>query len=299
MQASSFTVEQLQGFARTYEEDGVVHVPRLLSVPWIERLTRAVLTARDELTHSRGAVNPVEGSAAVGARVNHDARTSRFATADYSSAAGRFTVRWLWRDDPDVRAFFTDSGVAPVVAAIIGTRQLQYWYDLTFIHDPNADGEGTPWHHDIASFPCKGTQIPSLWIAMSDIHQDMSPLSCVRGSHRNRTMFRPPVYVDKSSPLPDGYGELPDVNRLVANGEYELIGWNISAGDALVIHPYTLHGAPANRSSRQRIAFTTRWAGDDVVWNPDSLSMKLPGVDLERVPRGERPGGEYFPYSKL
>jgi hypothetical protein len=32
-----------------------------------------------------------------------------------------------------------------------------------------------------------------------------------------------------------------------------------------------------------------------VVWAPDALSMKVPGVDLGRVPVGERPGGPFFP----
>jgi ectoine hydroxylase-related dioxygenase (phytanoyl-CoA dioxygenase family) len=182
------------------------------------------------------------------------------------------------------------------VAAVIGAKRLQYWYDLTFIHDPNAEGAGSPWHHDIAAFPCKGAQIPSLWIAMSDITRDMAPLQCIRGSHRNPIMFRPPVYIDPQAPMPTGYGDMPDVEARIAAGEYERISWEVKAGDALLIHPSTLHGSPSNRADRPRIAFTTRWAGDDVVWRPDAFSMSVPGVDLASVPVGERPSGPFFPY---
>lgn len=294
-----FSAGQLAHFAATYQADGVVHLPGLLDADWIERLTAAVTAARAVLTSARPARNPVADPQATEGSKGEvpDAADAGYASADHSVAAGRCTIRWLWRDRIEVRRFFTESGVAPVVAAVIGARHLQYWFDLTFIHDSGAAGAGTPWHHDIAAFPCKGQQIPSLWIAMSDVSRDMSPLSCIRGSHRNPAMFRPPVYVQQGSPLPDGYAELPDVEAQLKRGDCEAISWNIRAGDALVIHPYTLHGAPANRSDRQRIAFTTRWAGDDVVWRPDELSMKIPGIDLSQVPRGQRPTGEFFPYA--
>jgi len=266
-----------------------VHIPGLLGEEWVERLVGVMSQVRRTLTG-----NAAEGAAGVapGSRIVPGMRT-----AEFSSAPGRVTIRWLWRDLETVRQFFTDSGVAPVVAAVIGARRLQYWYDLTFIHDPNADGAGTPWHHDIAAFPCKGTQIPSLWIALSDIDRDMAPLQCVRGSHRNPLMFRPPVYVDPRIPVPAGYVEMPDVEASIAAGNLERISWDVKAGDALLIHPYTLHGAPANRSDRPRVAFTTRWAGDDVAWKPDVFSMQVPGVDFAAVPVGERPSGPLFPYA--
>jgi ectoine hydroxylase-related dioxygenase (phytanoyl-CoA dioxygenase family) len=291
MPESRFSTAELAALRETYQRDGVVHLPGLLTPAWTARLLAALQRARQVLTAGAAAVNPMQGRTAASA-----ATAPGFATAEFSQAPGRLTMRWLWRDDPEVRSFFTDSGVAPVVAAVIGARRLQYWYDLTFFHDPGADGAGSPWHHDIASFPCKGEQIPSLWIAMNDISDDMSPLHCIRGSHRNPMQFRPPVYVDPGVVLPDGYGDLPDVEARLASGEYERLSWDIRAGDALLIHPYTLHGAPPNRSDKARVAFTTRWAGDDVAWRPDPLSMKVPGVDLSQVPVGQRPEGPLFPY---
>jgi hypothetical protein len=293
-----FSATALAAFAATYAADGVVHVPGLLSVDWVQRLVDVLAEARRTLTGEGGASPAATGEpATIRAGVAPGSRLiPGMHTAEWSSAPGRFTIRWLWRDLDSVRRFFTDSGVAPVVAAVIGARRLQYWYDLTFIHDPLADGAGTPWHHDIAAFPCKGTQIPSLWIALSDIGRDMAPLQCIRGSHRNPLMFRPPIHVDAERPVPPGYAELPDVEARIAAGDYERITWEVKAGDALIIHPNTLHGAPSNRADRTRIAFTTRWAGDDVVWKPDVFSMRVPGVDLAAVPVGERPSGPLFPF---
>jgi hypothetical protein len=287
--AARFSNAELAGFAATYAADGVVRIPGLLEGPWVKELVDALAEVRRAL-ESQTAEGPA--GVAPGSRL-----VPGLGTAEFSSAPGRFTIRWLWRDLDLMRRFFTDSGVAPVVGAVIGARRLQYWYDLTFIHDPGADGVGTPWHHDIAAFPCKGSQIPSLWIAMTDIGRDMAPLQCIRGSHLNPLMFRPPINVDATRPVPPGYAPLPDVEAKIAAGEYERISWEFAAGDALLIHPGTLHGAPANRADTPRIAFTTRWAGDDVVWRPDVFSMRIPGVDLESVAVGERPSGPLFPYS--
>ncbi len=293
MPQNRYSATQLETFREVYRSDGAVHLPGLLTPAWTGRLTVALRRARETLTARTGsAVNPMQGRIPSPTPAAGDV----YPTAEYSQAPGRLTIRWLWRDDAAVRSFFTDSGVADVVGAVIGAQRLQYWYDLTFFHDPGADGAGTPWHHDIASFPCKGTQIPSLWIAMNDISEDMSPLQCIRGSHRNPTQFRPPVYIEPGTALPEGYGDMPDVEAKLACGEYQRLSWDIRAGDALLIHPYTLHGAPPNRSDQARVAFTTRWAGDDVTWQPDSFSMKVPGVDLSRVTVGQRPDGPLFPF---
>ena len=237
MSDNKFNAAQLAEFAAIYAEDGVVRIPILLGEEWVQRLLGAINEARQTLTpdHARSPMDHF-------VKVPEDTGKT-YRIAEYSAAPGRFTIRWLWRDLDVVRRFFTDSGVAPVVAAVIGARKLQYWYDLTFIHDPLADGAGSPWHHDIASFPCKGKQIPSLWIAMNDISADMAPLGCIRGSHRNPAMFRPPVHLPEGMVTPDGYVDAPDVAAKIASGEYERITWDFKAGDALIIHPYTLHGA--------------------------------------------------------
>jgi ectoine hydroxylase-related dioxygenase (phytanoyl-CoA dioxygenase family) len=288
---SKYSDTDIGKFREIYATDGVVHVPGLLDPGWVRDLTQIIEDARVTLTpdHAR---SPMDHFVAV-----PDDTGQRYRVAEYSYSPGRFTIRWLWRDLDPVRRFFTESNVAPLVAAVIGARRLQYWYDLTFLQEPLADGPGSPWHHDIAAFPCKGQQIPSLWIAMSDIDRDMSPLECIRGSHKDPRMFRPPVHLPEGTATPAGYSPAPDVESLIGAGTYERITWDIKAGDALLIHPFTLHGAPANRSNKVRIAFTTRWAGDDVVWKPDVFSMRVPGVDLTQVPVGQRPDGPYFPYA--
>lgn len=263
--------ETLSRYRQTYVDDGVVKVPGLLSQKWIN----ALLATIDQVHADEEAF-----------RVGHP-------TFQVGRAKGRMTIRWLWRDVEIIRKFFIESETHKVVAPIIGAKALQYWYDLTFIHEPGHDGAGTPWHHDIAAFPVKGEQIPSLWIALQDVDDGMSPLQCIKGSHKKKAMYRPPT---SDNQLPAGYEELPDYDALLNDGQVEALTWTFKAGDALIIHPYTVHGAQPNKSHNRRVSFTTRWMGDDVVWAPDEFSMKVPGVEPSEIIDGQRPSGRYFPF---
>lgn len=268
-----FADDVLARMAADYARDGAVHVPGLLEPSWIDRLSACIEAVRTA---------QAAGAAPEG--------------VECYTAPGRLTIRWMHRAFADAQAFFTESGAGPVTARIIGAATLQYWFDLTFVHEPAGGAVGTPWHHDIAAFPFSGTQIPSLWIAMSDIPLDMAPLQCIQGSHLDRTQYRPPVYIDEDAQTPAGYADLPDVSAAVAEGRAHVLQWDVKAGDAIIIHPYTLHGAPPVAVERSRIAFTTRWMGDDVRWAPDAFSMAIPGVDYGAVRVGERPDGPLFPY---
>jgi hypothetical protein len=124
LSTTAFSAAELDRFAAIYRDDGVVHIPGLLGRDWVQRLVSVLSQARQTLTGSGESASGL----APGSR-----RLSGMRTAEFSSAPGRFTIRWLWRDLDTVRRFFTDSGVAPVVAAVIGAKRLQYWYDLTFI----------------------------------------------------------------------------------------------------------------------------------------------------------------------
>lgn len=286
---TTYPEDQLDQFASEYAESGVVHIPGLLAPIWIDRLLASI--------------DGVVKSAKPRSSDRDDCQTCSLGPDSdimLLSAPGRKTIRWMWRDLDDVKAFFTDSGVAPVVAHIIGAKRLQYWFDLTFIHEPTADAEGSPWHHDISSFPFEGTQIPSLWIALTDVDPDTSPLLTIKGSHKWKNKLVPPVYVKPKAVLPPNFVHSPDFDDLIAKDEAEIMNWNsIQRGDALLIHPYNVHGAKPNKSSQTRIAFTTRWMGDDVVWSPTEFSMPVPGVDYDKVDPGKRPSGPAFPYVVL
>jgi ectoine hydroxylase-related dioxygenase (phytanoyl-CoA dioxygenase family) len=103
--------------------------------------------------------------------------------------------------------------------------------------------------------------------------------------------------VDPDAELPPEFADMPDFQSMVDAGEYEVAEWpEMQAGDALVIHPYTIHGAPGNASQgKTRIAFTSRLMGDDVRWQPTPFAMKMAGVDYDKIEVGSEPEGPLFP----
>jgi len=251
-----------------YDADGVVLLPQLIGGAWLSSLQQAVADYR--------ARDPGQGQ-----------------SANFTRSPGRVVIRWMGREIDAVKNFVTDSGVAPVIARLCGATALKFWYDLTLVYTVGSPYGGSPWHHDIPAFPFRGAQMPSLWIALSPVDEDRSPLVFVKGSHKSPTLYPPSA--DKTADLPPGYAQQPDWDGLIARGEVEKVWWPMQAGDALLMHQNVVHSTPNNRSKDgERVSIITRWIGEDVTWKRDAFSMVIPGVDPDQIAEGTAPEGPAF-----
>ena len=94
----------------------------------------------------------------------------------------------------------------------------------------------------------------------------------MRGSHRWGRTFAPESFDDEPGWTQEFDGErLPDIDA--DRGAYDIVGFDVAAGDALVFSAHLVHGSPPNTGPGRRIALSTRWLGDDAVWHPH------PGAD--------------------
>lgn len=266
-----YSAVTLATMAEFYAKHGVAYLPGLVDADWVTRLTQEI----DQLA-------------------SHAEAPDAHSVVTYGRGEGRTTIRWASRQSAELRRFLFRAELGSTVAQVIRSTEVRFWYDNTFIHESGHPGGGTPWHHDIAVFPLKGAMNPSLWIALTAATRDSSTLQCIDGSHRDPLQYRAAgLPID---PAASGFATLPDVAAQIRDGRMRTLAWDVSPGDALLIHPYTLHGANGNvGDSGRRVSFTTRWAGDDVVWNPDPYSMQVPGINLDDVERGSHPTGEFFP----
>jgi ectoine hydroxylase-related dioxygenase (phytanoyl-CoA dioxygenase family) len=252
----------------TYDTDGVVLLPNLIQGPWLSSLQQAVAEYRKR--------DPGNGQ-----------------TENFSRSPGRVVIRWMGREIDAVKSFVTDSGVAPVIGRVCGASELKFWYDLTLVYTVGSPYGGSPWHHDIPAFPFRGTHMPSLWIALSPVDEDRSPLMFIKGSHKAAAIYPPSA--DAKTPLPPGYAVQPDWAAMVARGEAEKVWWPMRAGDALLLHQNVVHSTPNNRSKDgERVSIITRWIGEDVRWQLDAYSMNIPGVDRGDIEVGTSPSGPAF-----
>ena len=68
--------------------------------------------------------------------------------------------------------------------------------------------------------------------------------------------------------LKEGTGEVcPDFSA--SPDKYDIVSFDMKAGDALIFDASTCHASGGNRSKTQRrIALSTRWLGEDAIWDP-------------------------------
>lgn len=256
--------ENTADLRQQYVNDGVVPVPGLLSGHLLSDLIEVVETFR------RTADSAEE----------QDPRTS------VKHLPGRSIVRGLAHTQGSVRTLVTNPSVAAFLAQVAGVNSVRYWNDLTLVYAPAAPAGESAWHHDLPAFPLRATEMPTLWIALSDVDWDSSPLVYARGSHVSEHLYPPTTAADAD--MPDGYAAMPDWDALVEAESVEKVWWPMKSGDALVMHAKVVHCTPANRNENdERVSIITRWVGDDAVWHRDPYSTPIPGLPEQDWRPGE------------
>jgi ectoine hydroxylase-related dioxygenase (phytanoyl-CoA dioxygenase family) len=273
-----YTDDEVAEMKAFYHAHGVVHLKGLLDAETVDMLLSEI-----DKTAARVNEKPVPGQG-----------------LSYGTAPGRMTIRHQWRENPKVRKFLLDAALVDVMARIVDTEELRFWFDLTFMHDGSPDGEtgtGTPWHHDIGAFAWKGDQMPSLWMALTPANRERSRIEFIDGSHTSAPGYYRPESMAAGD---DGYLAIPDFDKLVAEGKEKIITWDCDPGDAVILHPYVIHGSVGNKGvngAGRRVAITTRWFGDDVRFLPTTgyKGNGIPGVTESPIAVGGKPRGKYFP----
>lgn len=268
---------------RTYQEVGAVRVERVFDARFVRHLTAllddAIARLRAGSFPKRTAPDPV------------------FRDIEFEDHDGYTRLVNLMPQLPPLREALLASPAAETVAALTGATSLRIWLDATFSKVGNAAETATPWHNDECTFSLQGEHLPSLWIALTDVSADDSPLQTLAGSHRDvyryhstffpRDVERPPDYRPWNELLARVHSDVADIRT-----------WTANAGDILLIHPRTIHGAPPRSATRagRRLAFTLRWIGSDVVWRPNALTFGLAPFDRDpRMRRDAPPPEELFP----
>lgn len=271
-----WTDKDLSAERSVFEADGVVKIERAVSDDWVSRLN---IWAEDHLQHPSKWVNDN----------NPGATTNRL-----------FTDRYLWPDDPLIREYAVTSGVAELAATMMGATSAQLYFDHLLVKEPQTSAP-TPWHQDVPYWPFLGQQITSVWLALTEATVETSSMEFVRGSHLWNKYFAPKVFGardDHPAAAWTGTGvgeEMPDIE---ADREgFDVVGFDVQPGDALVFSAWTVHGAPGNAGAGRRAALSTRWLGDDVVWHPHEGADPTVTQALVAVGPGESVQGdeERFP----
>lgn len=231
----------------SFRTNGVVKVSGAVDPSWIPEL----LTVADvQLTKPSKWVNDVNAGA---------------------SENRLFTDRYLWRHNDVIHRFVHDSGCARLAAQAMGSNSARFYFDHLLIKKVNTPTI-TPWHQDAPYWPFLGKQIASIWLALTPVTVEGSGMEFVRGSHLDDVYYLPEVFGGAENKSGQWANEqqgvaVPDIEA--NREEYDIVSFDMAPGDALIFSAWILHGARGNSSSTQdRVALSTRWLGDDVLWDP-------------------------------
>ncbi len=253
-----------------FQRDGVVKIERAVDADWID----GILDLADRQLAEPG---PWVGDTAT--------------DADRTTPGRLFTSRYLWEQDPFVKRFVFDSGVAQLAGELLGASSARFYFDHLLVKEPGTP-DPTPWHQDIPYWPFLGSQIGSVWVTATDVSVEESSLEFVRGSHRWNKYFTPKAFTASGSKWAEANegDELPDIES--ARDEFDIVGFDMAAGDALVFSAWSVHGSPGNAGDRRRVALSTRWLGDDATWDPRPASDPSVTREMTSVAPGDYPADD-------
>ncbi len=155
----------------------------------------------------------------------------------------------IWRREPIFERLAFAPGLAQLAGDVIGSNSLTLLIDQLWTKAPKSR-QRTRWHHDYAAWPVNGEMLPSIWIALTPIAAE-NCLRFVAGSHR--------------APATEGF---TDYDEPLHADSAHFLAWDMSPGDAILFHPRAYHGCHGNTADERRIAYTLRWAGDDIRYDP-------------------------------
>jgi ectoine hydroxylase-related dioxygenase (phytanoyl-CoA dioxygenase family) len=198
--------------------------------------------------------------------------------------------KYMWHWDPAFRKFALESPAGEAVGRVMGANVVRFYWDQMFVKDAGCRVK-TYWHADYPAWPVTGEMIPSLWIALSPIGKE-SCVETIAGTHTDTSLQWPRSFNARQEHWDkDARPDFIDYEQLRGDPGVRFLSWDMEPGDAILIHPRVHHGGGDNPdATRDRIALSTRWIGDDIRWDPRPETVNTPGLPHGEMVRGARPG---------
>lgn len=216
-----------------------------------------------------------------------------------TNRVGGFSDRHLWPTHPWMRELCTASALPELAGRMMQSSSARLFFDHTFVRDAGT-AHRTPWHQDRPYWPFQGTQIVSIWLALTPCGPDSSGLRFIKGSHGWHKTFRPTPFGDASASAKflDENAELEEMPDFDAEPErWEYLEWDMQPGDAIVFSGEAVHGSRENAASDQRrAAVSVRYLGDDARWDPRPGTDPIVTAEQVSIRPGDPPHDDaYFP----
>ena len=225
----------------SYRRDGVIKLEQAFDPHWLATLHAGIDRDLADLSERL------------------EQRTAEGSTARYCENY------WAWSDIPEFEDFLRNSPAAMLAGKLLNAQRINLVMDNWFLREAGCAARA-PWHHDIAYFDFEGTMCV-LWLPLESIGSGEG-IEFVRGSHRWNKLFMRVYFDSHQCALPAGtvnglhYDAPPDIDA--HRDDFDIVSFDLAAGDCLLFDIRTLHGSPPNfipRTEQRR--FTVRMAAED------------------------------------
>ncbi len=181
--------------------------------------------------------------------------TEKWMTENDYSKVLRMHDGMAWKD-----AWFKEIALSPRLTSLalklMGKEEGLFIHDMSFFK-PGTEGEPTPHHQDFCHWPFDRTGAFTIWIALTDIDEDMGPLYFLPGSHREGPLGR---YSHRAG------DDMCAANPGLLERYGKQAGKPLRAGDATVHLDLMIHGANGNSTGKDRAAYTLRYMPTDILY---------------------------------
>ena len=229
---------------------------------------------REGFVHVRGFVDR-----SVVARLLADADAQMAAPAgpyrtNLTTEGSFYQDRDMFRARPAFNEYVMASNVAEQAGRAMGSKEVRFYFDHLFAIAPNTAKDQYYWHQDQPYWGGFGDEVCSFWLALTDCADDSGALEFVRGTDKG-PLYTPVPFGDNADTVDakrtSRVREPQDTERQPAYhehlDEYEIVTFDVKAGDALLFNSKIMHSSRGNHSPDQRrVAYSTRWFGDDVTF---------------------------------
>ena len=184
-----------------------------------------------------------------------------------------------WQRIDEYKQFFFKSGVAKIVSQLMNSKIVNIFHEHVLIKEADSKNR-TPWHQDQSYYCVNGKDNCSLWIPLDSVEKSICP-EFIQGSHKWNKQFLPTKFFGENYEHRDQeFKKIPDIEK--NKKEYDIISWDLKLGDTIAFNFATIHGAPENKSSNIRRAFSARFTGDDATFakRKGEISPPFPEVKL-------------------
>ena len=214
-----------QAARESYFQQGFVVAPNALSQDWLQRMREAYLAA---VERSRSLAKSNEWFSLQADHSQDNPRIHRI-----EKLADQAPIFW------DIVGA---SDLAALAADIVGPDVI-YRDSMINVKSPGGGGS-VAWHQDLPFYPHTNTSTIQILIALYDVPMEQGPLTVISGSHRGR------IY--------EHYDEAGNWSGKISPADCDLLDMNnavtlpCQAGDAIILHPLTVHSSGSNNSERNR-----------------------------------------------